>query len=255
MNFTTKALAAAVALAASATASAAQLQPASTGNGSFALYVWNQTTQTSYIRNLDNALTELGFFSDFEPTDTKAQGGFSIAADDTLTNFLASIATQGSTVFEDTRWGIIGGESSGVSNMAITLSGTLNAATNNTAINNALGTTNSLGNNTTSISRLSNADSYTTSASEFGSAFSANSGRAAGSAFRASFSATKIGELATMYLYTGAAGVATGTRVAYSFPFRLETDGTLNYVPVPAAVWLLGSALAGVAGVARRRTA
>ena len=31
-------------------------------------------------------------------------------------------------------------------------------------------------------------------------------------------------------------------------------DGTVNVVPVPAAVWLFGSGLLGVAGVARRRT-
>lgn len=35
--------------------------------------------------------------------------------------------------------------------------------------------------------------------------------------------------------------------------WTLSSDGQLSYVPVPAAVWLFGSALIGLAGVARRR--
>jgi hypothetical protein len=40
-----------------------------------------------------------------------------------------------------------------------------------------------------------------------------------------------------------------------STPYALHLEGTVTPVPVPAAIWLLGSGLAGVAGVARRRKA
>ncbi len=33
----------------------------------------------------------------------------------------------------------------------------------------------------------------------------------------------------------------------------LELGGTVNVVPVPAAVWLFGSGLIGLAGLARRK--
>jgi len=36
-------------------------------------------------------------------------------------------------------------------------------------------------------------------------------------------------------------------------PYTLHLEGTISSVPVPAAVWLFGSGLAGLAGVARRR--
>jgi hypothetical protein len=46
----------------------------------------------------------------------------------------------------------------------------------------------------------------------------------------------------------GASGFGIG-------PFAYTMNVGVSEVPVPAAVWLLGSALAGVAGVARRRAA
>jgi ABC-type uncharacterized transport system permease subunit len=41
----------------------------------------------------------------------------------------------------------------------------------------------------------------------------------------------------------------------YAGVWSLSTDGMLSYsaVPVPAAVWLFGSGLVGLIGVARRR--
>lgn len=38
-------------------------------------------------------------------------------------------------------------------------------------------------------------------------------------------------------------------------PYQLHLEGTVNPVPVPAAVWLFGSGLLGLVGVARRRKA
>jgi hypothetical protein len=38
-----------------------------------------------------------------------------------------------------------------------------------------------------------------------------------------------------------------------SVPYSLHLEGTVSQVPVPAAVWLLGSGIVGLVGVARRR--
>jgi hypothetical protein len=38
-----------------------------------------------------------------------------------------------------------------------------------------------------------------------------------------------------------------------SVPYTLHLEGTVSQVPVPAAVWLLGSGIVGLVGVARRR--
>ena len=38
-------------------------------------------------------------------------------------------------------------------------------------------------------------------------------------------------------------------------PYSLHLEGTISAVPVPAAVWLFGSGLVGLAGIARRRKA
>ena len=46
----------------------------------------------------------------------------------------------------------------------------------------------------------------------------------------------------------------TITALSPAFPgFHPAFNGTLNQVPVPAAVWLMGSGLLGLVGVARRR--
>jgi len=63
----------------------------------------------------------------------------------------------------------------------------------------------------------------------------------------------------------GVPSIVPGNPVAVSAPFdlgqtqtqfwTLTEDGQLAFVPLPAGVWLLGSALLGLAGVARRRAA
>jgi hypothetical protein len=71
-----------------------------------------------------------------------------------------------------------------------------------------------------------------------------------------------LGGAAHLYLLTGsgAPGAAAFARVYKGLDLTLSNDGTLSsasvggpQVPLPAAVWLLGSALAGFAGISRRR--
>jgi len=62
-----------------------------------------------------------------------------------------------------------------------------------------------------------------------------------------------IDDLAT----TGGATLVTNLTGQTGFTWKFANDGTLSYsaVPIPPALWLLGSALVGLAGVARRRAA
>lgn len=70
-----------------------------------------------------------------------------------------------------------------------------------------------------------------------------------------------VGSSAHFYLITTGTGGTNGlARVYKGVDFTLGLDGTLSsasvggpQVPVPAAVWLLGSALVGLAGVRRRK--
>jgi hypothetical protein len=59
--------------------------------------------------------------------------------------------------------------------------------------------------------------------------------------------------------FSSQTGFFAGTKIQALDNWRLDADGTLTYgapaVPVPAAVWLMGSGLLGLVGVARRRKA
>ncbi|HVY81222.1 MAG TPA: hypothetical protein VG994_09600 [Steroidobacteraceae bacterium] len=73
--------------------------------------------------------------------------------------------------------------------------------------------------------------------------------------------ANPLGAAAHLYLFSSVTGVnASLARVYEGLNLRLTSTGTLESVgvpsvPLPPALWLLGSALVGVTGVARRRNA
>jgi|GEM_PF-2306218 len=72
-----------------------------------------------------------------------------------------------------------------------------------------------------------------------------------------------LGDSANFYLLASSGGTLTLARIYQGLSLVLSEDGTLSsvsggevpQVPVPAAVWLLGSALVGFAGISRRRRA
>jgi len=55
--------------------------------------------------------------------------------------------------------------------------------------------------------------------------------------------------------YAAVPGMENGPFPAYNAGFKLTGAGLVSAVPVPAAVWLFGSGLLGLVGVARRRKA
>jgi hypothetical protein len=65
------------------------------------------------------------------------------------------------------------------------------------------------------------------------------------------------GAIQDLYGVTGNGGSATTKIQVYSLgQFKLSADGTLSsVVPIPAALWLFGSGLLGLAGVGRRKAA
>jgi hypothetical protein len=86
-----------------------------------------------------------------------------------------------------------------------------------------------------------------------------NSGTLGGNSFSQS-----VGSAAAFYNVAAVAGSRSAvTNVAYAGFWDLSTTGDLTYnvsyasaapVPLPAAIWLLGSGLLGMAGIARRRS-
>lgn len=54
------------------------------------------------------------------------------------------------------------------------------------------------------------------------------------------------------YTLDGAYSITLGPGASPA-PYYLHLEGTVSYVPVPAAAWLFGSGLAGLMGIARRK--
>ena len=86
-----------------------------------------------------------------------------------------------------------------------------------------------------------------------------NSGLVAGNLYTQS-----VGSSVSFYNVAAVAGSRTAvTNTAYAGFWDLSANGVLTYnvpygtapVPLPAAIWLLGSGLLGMAGIARRRSA
>lgn len=270
MKLKLKMIAAAVALVSAAGGANAALQPASSGNGSLALYAFNTVTRDYYIR-------DLGFLmNDFLPTGvTTATGDGAVSGTRTPE---AGLTLNGSTApnfsdasfsswlsgqtASDIRWAVTATDSNGSSltnlKRAIVSSVNPNETSTNGMIDNFVSTAQAGG-----------------LAGLFGSATLSATGTGATDAFDNAFgygndSLASLGESAGLFYFarstgTGSSGAAaTSVRYGNSLNFAsitLEADGDVVYVqppaavPVPAAVWLLGSGLLGLGGMVRRRKA
>ncbi len=260
-----KLLVAAMAFAVTGQAFAA-IAPGSSGNGELFMSVYDGTTQTSYVRDLGVDMNT------FIANGSNAGYSLSYAADSLLTSTF-NLATNANLL-----WNVAALDST-VSGAASYV-GHRYLSTTNTPTASFIGVqTNS------TLSAFSTGDNYVNAinGSDLNSAINnsgvytgANDGYAYfGSGFKnnwntqAKFDSTAaVGTSLNFFFLTpsDSSGLHKATitqfgSAAGNASWLLDSNGTLSYsvpapaaVPLPAAVWLLGSGLIGMVGVARRKS-
>lgn len=252
-----KMLAAAVALATAGTANAA-IDAMTTGDGELFFGIRDNTNQVSYVLDLNVAMSAFN-----------GAGSYSYGADATLSSFL-------STGSGDYNWMVLAGDSTGGTtvnglNFFTTTSDVGNIGANNNAQLGQFGTV-----ETAMVDGASNvltntaADSMTAASGTPGYMIVAIDTWNQNSAFNATSSFDGAADSTMSFWHLTNSG-STGSFLTKTKPvdatefagsWTLASNGDLTYssgapaeVPLPAAVWLLGSALLGMAGVARRKKA
>lgn len=281
MKFKLKALTAAVALGIAGQASAALDLP-STGNGELFLTVWDTVTGESYIRGLDIRI------NDFMVTEAPNSSNGTIRDPeagmrlDATTNAIFAgdtlfASTFGNNSAANLKWNIVAADSnnnpdplfpthinrlvttSTATNASqISLTGTGLAGAVNRVEQHEVGANllNGCDVNPSCVSTDTTEDSNGNKLQVWGDSFGGNgSVKSAGTGF---------GSLFFYYIGHSSAGGVTQipktlfANSQYTATWTLTSDGSVAYnlqaVPIPAAVWLFGSALVGLVGVARRRT-
>ena len=267
MKLKLKLVFAAMAFVATAPAFAA-IAPGSSGNGELFMSVYDGTTQTSYVRDLGVDMNT------FIANGSTAGHSLSYAADSLLTSTF-NLATNTNLL-----WNVAALDSTVTPGLAFV--GQRYLSTTNTPTASFVGVqTNS------NLAAFSTVDNYVTAnnglVGDFNNAINvsnvahgANDGLAYfGSGFKnnwntnAKFDSTAaVGTSLNFFSLTpssnsglGKATVTQFASAAGNASWLLDSKGTLSYsvpapaaVPLPAAVWLLGSGLIGMVGVARRKS-
>ena len=242
-----------------AMAASADVVNSDTGNGELTLFVRNDVTGAVYARGLEIQLDSILTTGNIQ--SGSYTGGVAnareyvlptIGPDANLTAFLGQPGTF--------TWTIMAGDATGT---ALTIGArryattTQQDLTNGTAVTGANLSSLFGANYTTMITQLNAAlpDASGSSTLENGQwrQTGAVPGVGAGDWFGASLiNVNNVGSSANFYLLANNSG--GGVVRVYSFAdVTFTADGTLTAVPLPAAFWLLGTGLAGLAGVSRRR--
>jgi len=281
-----KFLVAAVAIVAAGQASAAIVTSAS-GNGELFLSVYDSVAQKSYTRDLGLTIDQFsptgavavasGSTLVFDPTATPAvaagnvlSSGYKLTfgADSLLASFMGTAGQLNAGI----TWGIGATDALGVnrylstSNAAASTIGLLTGGQLR-AFKNAdvyLAAANGLGTN------LTGTNGSSTALPSDGAAYVANN-MGDNWVGNANFSSMANVGTAQNFFQLSTVGTGSTTKIAVAqyqnldgaAAWNLAADGTLTYatapapsaVPVPAALWLLGSGLIGMVGVARRKAA
>lgn len=263
-----KVLTAAVSLAVAGPALAA-IDVSTTGNGELFFSIWDSNSKTSYTR-------DLAFnFSDFATGNTAGgsagttAAGYTatFAADATFTSWLVSVAANLSGL----QWNVAAMDAAGQNRYLTTASATPSVATSG-----ILATFNDNADvyitNVNSGPWVSGSHAPADGSSVISETSPANPQGYAGATVwsnnwgtKATFSnAAGVGSSMFFYLLAAASSTTTPPVVDQfdnangASTWTLASDGTLTFaspaaIPIPGALWLLGSGLLGLAAVARRR--
>jgi hypothetical protein len=267
-------LAAAIAFAAAGSANAAIIL-SDTGNSSLVLSVWDNVAQESYIRDLGYNML------DFIPSAVTPATGLTInfSADPVFSSLF------GNNNAADIFWNVTAADAAGTGATAgrqILSTATLNAeassfSISNTGVTNAANMFTTFFNNANtqpspdSTTCATSASCYSTDAGDLqytgDSSWGPNWAALSGTLNNAGNLGSSLG----FYSFTTNSGLgfsqADKARFENAFgraSFTLAANGSMIYsiagevpsaVPVPAAIWLMGSGLLGLVGVARRRVA
>jgi hypothetical protein len=252
-------------------AHAASITP-STGDGSLMFFVTDTKTNQTYTDVLTQDVNS--YFSAAQATTPAPTNGslntifgdanFSVplSGDTTLTNFLSANSADPLTygVIAGTYTGALGSKQRATGNaryIATSASLTSVLATPETSIVNAMG------NGINGDVGLLNTNLGAASSTNQGIFGTQQSGGGTTLNYYGSgldMSGVQIGQSVALYGVTGN-GSASGSANAYSLGTVTFANDTLTFtgntaaVPLPAAVWLLGSGLLGLLGVSRRRSA
>ncbi|HVY23176.1 MAG TPA: VPLPA-CTERM sorting domain-containing protein [Steroidobacteraceae bacterium] len=272
MKISLKQILAVGALAVASTSAFADTALPETGNGELVLYVLDTTQNTVYARglgvNMDNIITTQQITSNGHTVAAQPITGFdlgTIGPDANMNAFLGTIAPS-----DNVEWAVLGGAYTGITNTL----GAMRFATTTTADLSA-GTTLSNSNlkgsfvNINGVQTTLNGFIGTGVADDMASTQPNGIYGQTGAGYPTApawfgggltNAITGLGTTANFYLLATGGGSTGAKAVAYSmYSLTLGTDGTLTMnapmstTPIPAAFWLLGSGLAGLVGIGRRK--
>lgn len=261
-------------------AQAASIDP-STGDGSLMFFLTDTKTNQTYTDVLGAAFNVNSYFSSTQATTTPHSAGvvntitgdasfqINLSADANLTSFLTAAGT------DPLSWGIIAGAYTGAFGTPLRPTGVARYVMTSTSATSVLATpetqiVNAMANGIhldigTLNTNLGAASSTTNGV--FGTTSSSNGTALNYYGAGIIMSPLNVGQSTTLY---GVTGNGAGSGAGFAYGLGTATFGAVTgvgndvltfsgnagaAVPLPAAVWLLGSGLLGLAGVSRRRLA